>query len=110
MYKFPKRKARLRDDVCVRFNEAYYRKYQERIKDIGVCQVCDISSNLDTPHHTKQGANKDDRSLICICIECHDILHRVVFSTLHKTRKELESIGEDNWREYKRLLQSIEEK
>jgi len=101
MYKVPQKKCRIRDDVPKRFKPDEYRAYQDHIKSIGVCQVCDESRNLDTPHHTKQGLGvKDDRSLICICIECHDILHRIGFETLKKTRDELEDIGNDNWRAY----------
>ena len=100
MYKIPQKKVPLKQDKPKRFNKADYKAYQDHIKDIGVCQVCDISTDLDTPHHTKQGANKDDRSLICICISCHDILHRIGFETLNKTRAELEVIGEANWSEY----------
>jgi hypothetical protein len=100
MYKVPQKKARLRNDTPKRFPPKEYKAYQDHIKGIGVCQVCEVSTNLDTPHHTKQGANKDDRSLICICIECHDILHRVGFETLAKTRLELLEIGEENWSSY----------
>ena len=100
MYQVPKKKARLRDDTPQRFSEAEYRKYQDFIKSFEICQVYDVSTNLDTPHHTKQGSNKDDRSLICICIECHDILHRVGYSTLNKSRMQLQAIGVSNWSLY----------
>jgi len=99
-YKIPQKKARLRNDTPQRFAPKEYKAYQDYIKDIGVCQVCEESAQLDTPHHTKQGANKDDRSLICICISCHDILHRIGFETLAKTRAELEEISRINWSGY----------
>lgn len=101
MYKVPQKKCRLRDDEPKRFSPDKYREYQNHILSFGVCQVCDESTDLDTPHHTKQGLGvKDDRSLICICISCHDILHRVGFETLKKTRLELEEIGRINWVDY----------
>ncbi|NOQ31822.1 MAG: hypothetical protein GQ570_11930 [Helicobacteraceae bacterium] len=100
-----KKKARLRDDVPVRFNEAEYKERQDFIKSLGICQVCDDSTNLDTPHHTLQGSNKDDRSLICICIECHHTLHSVGYETLKKSKVQLVAIGNlnnDLYEQYKK--------
>ena len=99
MYKVPRKKSRLRESK--RFSKEDYKAYQTYIKDISVCQVCESSTNLDTPHHTIQGlGNKDDRSLICICIECHTEIHTKGFSDLNKTRVELEEIGAENWISY----------
>lgn len=101
MYKIPKKKARLREDTQKRFSPKEYKAYQDHIKDIGICQVCDISMDLDTPHHSKQGLGaKDDRSIICICIACHTEIHTKGFSGLNKTRLELEEIGKNNWNNY----------
>lgn len=101
MWKPREKKARLRDDVPKRFKPEAYKAYQTHIKEIGVCQVCDISTDLDTPHHTLRGIGfKDDRSIICICIKCHDILHRIGYETLNKSEDELKEIGRLNWDEY----------
>jgi len=102
MWKPREKKCKLRDDTPKRFSKADYKAYQDYIRSIGVCQVCEVSTNLDAPHHTKQGlGNKDDRSLICICVECHAEIHTLGFSSLDKTRAELEEIGLKNWKEYK---------
>lgn len=104
MYKIPKRKAPLREKSAVRFTAQEYRKYQDYIQDIGICQVCEESYDLDAPHHTKQGnGNKDDRSLICICIACHREIHTKGYSDLKKTKLELLEIGEDNWLSYQQI-------
>ena len=95
------KKAKLRDDIPSRFSKEEYQKRQTFIKDFGVCQVCDESQNLDTPHHTLQGANKDDTSLICICIECHHTLHSVGYETLKKSKSQLVAIGRSNNQLYK---------
>lgn len=86
--------------IMVRFGKDELRKRVYFILNKEVCQICDISYDLDYPHHARQGANKDDRWLINICCSCHDILHRVGFETLNKTREELEIIGWDNHIEY----------
>jgi len=100
MYEIPKQKARLRENTK-RFTPEKYTTYQTHIKDIGLCQVCEESIELDTPHHTKQGLGvKDDRSLICICLTCHNAIHTQGFSKLNKTRIELEEIGKENWSNY----------
>lgn len=88
--------------LTIRFNTEELRKrvYFVLNQNDGVCQVCEVSRDLDYPHHTKQGANKSDTSLINICHSCHDILHRVGFEKLNKTREELEVIGWNNHLEY----------
>lgn len=91
---------RFRDDVPQRFSKVEYKKYQDFIKSFEICQVCDVSTDLDTPHHSIQGSNKDDRSLICICIECHTILHTQGYNTLKKSRMQLQAIGKSNWSIY----------
>lgn len=96
MYKIPKQKARLRENTKkLEFNK--YRKYQTFIKDIGLCQVCEESIELDTPHHSIYGAGKkDDRSLVCICAECHYNIHSRGYEFINKTRKQIEKIGSKN--------------
>ena len=101
MYKVPQKKAPLREKQAKRLSPTEYADYQDWIMSKGICQVCEISADLDAPHHTKQGLGvKDDRSLICICIACHREIHTQGFSKLNKSREELEKIGEDNWSNY----------
>lgn len=101
MYKVPQKKAPLKQNNK-RLSKEEYKAYQTYIKEIGVCQVCEESTDLDTPHHTKQGiGNKDDRSIICICIACHSEIHTKGFSGLAKDRATLEEIGRINWECYK---------
>ena len=97
MYKIPQRKHKLRPNEK-RLSKEEYRAYQTHIKEIGVCQVCEASEDLDTPHHTIQGnGNKDDRSLVCICVACHTAIHTQGYDYICKTKKELEEIGRMNW-------------
>lgn len=72
------------------------------ILDIGVCQICNTSRLLDSPHHShfgNGGADKDDRYLVCICKDCHSQIHHKEggYDSLSKTREETKAIGEDNW-------------
>lgn len=92
--------------ITVRFDK---KELQRRVYFVlnlndGVCQVCESSRDLDYPHHTKQGSKKDDRYMINICCSCHDILHRVGFETLNKTREELKVIG---WYNHLKYMESI---
>ena len=101
MWKPTEKKAPLREKQAKRLSPTEYADYQDWIISKGICQVCEVSADLDAPHHTKQGLGvKDDRSLICICIACHREIHTQGFSKLLKTRVELEEIGNINWLNY----------
>jgi len=74
----------------IRFTKA---KLEQRVYDIlnlndGVCQICNASCDLDYPHHVEQGSNKDDRTLINICVHCHRLIHNVGYSAVNKDRSE----------------------
>lgn len=52
-----------------------YKERQNFVFNIGYCQICN-SEDLDSPHHALDGiSRKDDRSMICICCECHRTIH-----------------------------------
>ena len=101
MWKPIQKKAPLREKQAKRLSPKEYADYQDYIKDIGVCQVCEESTDLDTPHHSLYGLGvKSDISLVCICINCHSNIHSKGYGHVPKTRKEIESIGKHNWRGY----------
>lgn len=80
----------------VRFPKAKYKARQDSIRDLGPCQVCDLSCELDAPHHVMQGGCKDDRYLINICIDCHNLIHVVGYSAVKKSREECKIIAWSN--------------
>jgi len=91
------KKVGLNPDKAVRFPEAKYRERQEAVRGLGACQVCDISYELDAPHHVVQGLGvKDDRYLINICVDCHGLIHVVGYSAVKKSREECREIAWSN--------------
>lgn len=87
----------LDESITVRFPKKEYEKRKEFIFNIGYCQICNKEYDLDHPHHALFGnAKKDDRTLICICCDCHRILHNKGFKKLDKTREETVEIGFKN--------------
>ena len=95
MYTVPQKKAPLKEGKPVRFKRAEYQRRQEIIYSKGLCQVCEESTELDAPHHAVGGlGTKDDRTLICICIDCHRHIHaQGGYSALKKTKAEIVAIG-----------------
>jgi len=86
-----------------RMPKSEFIKYEKFIYDIGHCQVCGKSHSFDKPHHSKygkNGADKDDRSLVCICIDCHYQIHHGSYNNIILNRKQIEKIGEMNWSNY----------
>jgi len=86
--KAKKRTQSLNPNKPVRFEKE---KLQQRVYDIlnlGACQVCEVSQDLDYPHHVEQGSKKDDRTMINICVECHRLIHGVGYSAVKKDRSE----------------------
>ena len=77
----------------VRFSKSDYKEYQDFIMEIGECQLCG-SYDISAPHHSIFGIDKDDRSLMCICNNCHIKIH-------HKGDKDLKesavNFGDLNW-------------
>lgn len=86
----------LNSNKPVRFNEAKYKKRQDAIRDIELCQVCNESYELDAPHHVEQGSCKDDRYLINICIYCHALIHNVGYSSVKLSRKDCSLVALSN--------------
>ena len=89
-------KESLNPNKPVRFEK---NKLQQRVYDIlniEVCQVCEKSHDLDYPHHVEQGANKDDRYMINICVKCHRLIHEVGYRVVDKWREECKFIAWSN--------------
>lgn len=96
-----KKKARLRDDTPKRYDKTELHKRVQFIIEKEVCQVCEVSYDLDYPHHSVYGlGKKDDDSLVNICVDCHREIHSGSYSNLAKTREEIVAIGEQNNKEY----------
>ena len=62
-----------------KLSKSEYRQYCDFILDQadGVCQYCNQAAIAEF-HHTKfgrYGADKDDRSIIGVCLQCHLDLH-----------------------------------
>lgn len=97
-----KQHARLRDDTPTRLNK---KELQDKVTWIlakEVCQICEVSRDLDYPHHSIYGLGvKDDDSLVNTCVKCHRTIHTEGYDNLSKTREEIEQIGVDNTLEYK---------
>lgn len=86
----------------IRFKKDELDKRVKFIIDIEVCQVCDtIGQVLDYPHHVMQGANKDDRYMINICVKCHRLIHEIGYRAVKKWREECKVIAWDNHLKYK---------
>ena len=65
------------------------------------CQVCEWSTELDYPHHALFGiAKKDDRNMICICVQCHRHIHTKGFPIHGKSRADTVEIGKLNNEEF----------
>lgn len=63
------------------------------------CQICH-KNNIEEFHHLffgSYGADKDDRTIIGVCRECHDYCHK------HKkeSQERYEHIAQENWTWFK---------
>jgi hypothetical protein len=105
MWKPREKKTPLNQNKPVRFSKSEYQRRQEIIYSKGLCQVCEESTQLDAPHHALGGmGTKDDRTLICICIDCHRHIHaQGGYSVLKKTKAEIIAIGWANNEEIESL-------
>lgn len=52
-------------------------KLIKKIKEIGYCELCGSSFNLQTHHIKSKGSGGDDvpDNLICLCAACHRMVH-----------------------------------
>ena len=76
--------------------EEYQRYYAYIMAKYPICQVCDSNHSIEA-HHTLYGAYKDDKTLVAVCRQCHQIVH----SNKHKWEKLLLPIAKKNWLEFK---------
>ena len=87
----------LHPDRAVRVDACELEKCVNFILSKEVCQVCEDSISLDYPHHVVQGLGvKHDFTLICICVNCHRLIHSCGYSSVKKSREECEIIAEKN--------------
>lgn len=71
------------------------------------CQICLINNSEDA-HHAKfgnMGADKDDRTVIAVCRECHNMIHNSRTGIVDKfgykaMRHQLEQLGVRNHEEW----------
>lgn len=66
----------------------------------GICQWCKKNQGADMHHSSYgcMGANKDDRTLVLLCRECHELAHSGA------NREELQIIGKENWNTFKERI------
>jgi hypothetical protein len=87
--------------ITIRLKKDEIKKRVQWLLDKEVCQVCENSTNLDYPHHAIFGwSNKDDRTMINICVDCHRTIHTKGYGPLKKDRSTIENIGWSNNEEY----------
>ena len=75
--------------------EEYQRYYAYILDKYPICQVCKSNHAIEA-HHSRYGAYKDDKTLVSICRQCHQIAH----SNKHKWEKLLLPIANENWKKY----------
>lgn len=63
-----------------------------------VCQLCESNLSIEA-HHSRYGAYKDDKTLIAVCRQCHQMAH----SNKHKWEKLLLPIADLNWLEFNKI-------
>lgn len=95
----------LNKNIVVRYSKDDLKQRVEFILELGPCQVCETSYDLDYPHHAVYGmGKKDDRYLINICVDCHRTIHSGSYSDLLKSRKQIEDIGWNNHLDFFELI------
>jgi hypothetical protein len=87
--------------ITVRIPKDQVKKRVQWLLEKGPCQICEKSMDLDYPHHAIFGwSNKDDRTMINVCVNCHRTLHTKGYGPLNKTREQIELVGWTNNEEY----------
>ena len=88
----PKKENRLKHDELVLFKIFINDK-----ANFG-CQICH-KNNIEEFHHLffgSYGADKDDRTLIGVCRECHEWCH----SNKHQSQRDYKKVADLNWLEF----------
>jgi len=70
-------------------------------ENIRLCQICRTKPPQD-PHHLKfgaSGADKDDKTQIAVCRECHEWCHK----NKHESQDKYMHIAEENYKWFKEL-------
>jgi hypothetical protein len=91
-YKAPKTKDK-------KLSKSEYRNFCDSIIywSDGICQWCEKSQGKDMHHSSYgcMGANKDDKTLVLLCRECHELAHSGA------NREALQILGKANWLAFK---------
>lgn len=91
----------LDQSITVRLPKDQIKKRVQWLLNKEICQVCEESTNLDYPHHAIFGwSNKDDRTMVNICVKCHRTIHTIGYGPLKKNREQIEKIGWSNNKEF----------
>ncbi len=84
-------------DKPVRFASGQYWQRVLWLQELEACQVCQVSRDLDHPHHPETGSNRDDRHMINICVDCHRKIHGASgYADVNKSLDECIKIGIEN--------------
>lgn len=84
-----------------RVSKSELKERVEFILNKELCQICNISTDLDYPHHSEFGlSKKNDKSLINICVTCHSHIHTKGFPIHGLSREDTILIGVQNNMEF----------
>ena len=88
----PKKEKRLSVDVMSSFRNFIAEKSMD------TCQICH-KEHISELHHLfygSYGADKDDRTLIGVCRECHIYCHK----NKHQSQRDYKKVADLNWLEF----------
>ena len=89
----PKTKKRMGKDELQRYRAWLFLTHP-------ICQICNVNPASEAHHavYGRFGADKDDRTLVAACRECHYNIHHG--GGVPMSREAIEGIGWANWAEY----------
>ena len=87
------------DKRASRLSKSNLKQYQQHLAETyPICQVCHEKPTQDLHHlfFGCYGADKDDTSLIAVCRDCHEWLHK----NKHEGQEKFKWLAKDNWEGY----------
>lgn len=89
----PKKENRISVDVMSSFRNFIAEK------SFDTCQICHKEHIAEFHHlfYGSYGADKDDRTLIGVCRECHEWCHK----NKHQSQRDYKKVADLNWLEFK---------
>lgn len=84
----PKKEKRLSKSENLRFRQWLCERFSR-------CQICH-KAHISEYHHLffgSYGADKDDRTLIGVCRECHEWCHK----NKHQSKRDYKKVADFNW-------------